>query len=145
MSGMSHTAAANANLTHGILLEAKPDSIILGLPGTDYQLHLALADPLPPELTPGPTALVTGTIKAKARRMDVVRTGGRYIEPVYGRPRRVQGSIISLDASDNTIIVHCAPGCVVDCTLMAGQRAADFAIGALVSFDVERGATFARA
>jgi hypothetical protein len=139
---MSHAATSDATTTQGALQAATPSGIVLALPGTDYQLHLAVDRPLAPGFTPGPNSLVTGVIRAKARRVDVVTTGGRYIEPVYGRPRRVQGSVMAADPADNTLAVHCAPGCVMVCTLMAGQKAGNFAPGTLVSFDVERGATF---
>jgi len=133
---MGNTATANRSMVHGQLIEAGPEQIVLGLPGTDYQLHLVVSGPVSGEVG----GRVAGRIRAKARRVDVVRTGGRYIEPVYGRPRRVQGRIIETDVAANTITVQC--GCAMVCELMAGQKASDFSTGQLVSFDVERGATF---
>src|SRR5690606_12854034 len=84
---------------------------------------------------------VAGRIYARAKRVDIVRVGGRYIEPVYGRPRRLQGRVVAIDAEANAIAVHCA--CPIICTLTApGQSAEQFTLGQLVSFDVERGARF---
>ncbi len=133
---MSIAAAGASNKVRGIALEREGERLVLGLAGTDYRLHLVVD---------GGAAIVVGkavvgTICARARRVDVIDAGGRYIEPVYGRPRRVQGSVVAVDAGVNTLTVH--GGCAVVCELVAGQRAGDFCVGQMVSFDVERGAWF---
>src|SRR5690606_6648581 len=88
----------------GRLEEIGDGMIVLGLPGTDYRVHLVCAQP------PAGAKVrdrVRGTITANARRVDVVPSGGRYIEPVFGRPRRVQGRVIGGDPQANTITVDC--------------------------------------
>lgn len=109
----------------------------LKLPGTDYRLKL-----VPPQ---GFAAEVgdklEGRIEGKARRMDVIPAGGRYVEPVAGRPRRVQGRIVGGDVSANTLAVKAGPVLHVTPT-DPRQKASDFMIGQMVSFDVEPGATF---
>ena len=80
------------------------------------------------------------TIRAKARRIDVVQTGGRYVEPVYGRPRRVQGAVLAIDEGANTITIGAGVPIVVKPT-DARQKAADFALGDFVTFGVLPGAT----
>jgi len=62
------------------------------------------------------------------------------LEPVYGRPRRIQGRVVDRDPAANNLTVRAAVPLV--CELVAGQRAADFPIGTLVSFDVEPGAWY---
>ncbi len=117
-----------------------PAFVVLSFPNTSYLTRLqptggvdALADRV------GKT--VVGRITAKARRVDKVGAGGRYIEPVAGRPRRVQGSVIALDKSRNTITV--SAGAPITCQLTdQRQKASDFEAGDFVSFDVERGAGF---
>jgi hypothetical protein len=128
------TTQTDPTLAHGTLAESADAKVVLVLPGTDYRLHLAVATPPPAK----PGDRVTGRIFARARRVDVVGAGGRYIEPVYGRPRRVQGSVVATDRATNTIVVKAV--CPFTCELTAGQQAADFKVGQLVSFDVERGA-----
>lgn len=132
---MSATASIGTTTT-GVLSEIKDDRITLTLPGTDYRLHLAIKASI------GVAAgqRITGHIHARAKRVDVVPSGGRFIEPVYGRPRRLQGSIASTDAEHNTITVRC--GAVFTCELTVNQKAGDFQHGQLVAFDVERGAWF---
>ncbi len=133
--------STDPNLTVAVLAECHTDHVVLTLPHTDYRIHLQVRD--------GGSLLsgsevgkpISGTIEAQARRVDVVHTGGRYIEPVYGRPRRLQGRIVELDRRKNTITVQCP--CPIVCTLMSPQEARGFELGQLVSFDIERGATFA--
>ncbi|MDX2147010.1 MAG: hypothetical protein SFZ23_05760 [Planctomycetota bacterium] len=111
--------------------------IVFSVPGTNYELHLR---PLGTIATPVGKRIL-GRIRAKARRVDTVMTGGRYVEPVYGRPRRVQGSIVEVDAEARTITVNA--GVPIVCTLTdERQSPGDFAIGHVVSFDVLDGSTF---
>lgn len=131
------TATTHNDTAAGQLRDQTDARITLALPGTDYQLHLNTAEPLPDSQI-GKT--VRGTIHARAKRVDVVHTGGRYLEPIIGRPRRIQGTVRSVDISKNTITVRCA--CPFICELTTKQFAADIPTGALVAFDIEPGATF---
>ncbi|GAB4108732.1 MAG: hypothetical protein Kow00105_16410 [Phycisphaeraceae bacterium] len=132
---MSEAVAAGPIAT-GVLVEKSPDKLVLAVPGTDYRLRLVPVGPIQAEVN----ERVSGIIRAKALRVDVIPAGGRFIEPVFGRPRRVQGRIIGGDVKANTLTVQaCVP---ITVTLMPNQRAAQFAIGQMVSFDVEPGATF---
>jgi hypothetical protein len=72
--------------------------------------------------------------------MDLPVAGGRYTEPVAGRPRRIQGRVIGVDAVKNEIQVRA--GFAVVATPLAPQKAADFSVGQTVSFDAEPGASF---
>lgn len=132
---MNQTTTAWPTVT-GNLLEKSPGHIVLGLLGTDYRLHLRISHPL----KTNPPHRITGKIQAKAMRVDVIQSGGRYIEPVFGRPRRIQGRIMGGYPQTNSIHVQC--GAAVICQLMPPQKIGDFAAGQLVSFDIERGATF---
>lgn len=105
------------------------------VPGTDYRLRLVPAE----GLSAAVGDKVDGIIRAQALRMDVIPAGGRYIEPVQGRPRRIQGRVIGGNVDLNEVYIKAGPSVVV--TPMAPQRASDFAIGQMVSFDVRDGAT----
>ena len=84
---------------------------------------------------------IIGTIRATARRVDLVETGGKYVEPVFGRPRRMQGTVIGGDDHSRTLIVDA--GMPIHCTMTdPRQIPSQFARGSLVSFDVLDGATF---
>lgn len=71
--------------------------------------------------------------------MDRVDTGGRYVEPVYGPPRRVQGSVVAVTAEHVVIHagfpIHCRP-------TDPRQSPEQFKPGDFLSFDVLPGATF---
>ncbi len=128
---MSNTATVT-----GRLLESDDQRIVLAIPKGDYQLHLVPVG----EVKSDPMGQIRGIIRAQARRVDVIAGGGCYIEPIFGRPRRVQGRIIGGDVQDNSITVAAATPLIA--TLMPPQKTANFAIGQMVSFDIERGATF---
>ena len=114
--------------------------VVLALPHTDYRIHL-VADTASDALKHAEVNKpIGGRIYAQAKRVDVVNTGGRFIEPVYGRPRRIQGRIISTDENANTITLFC--GCPITAHLMPLQKAGQFSVGQMVSFDVEKGARF---
>ena len=137
---MSQAATATGPQIEGKLIQTTDDHIVLGIPGTDYKLHLVPTSPV----TPDPQSRVRGIIRAQAQRVDVVGTGGRFVEPVCGRPRRVQGRVISGDVSANTITVHAGAGPFTVTLTDPRQKTADFAKGQMVGFDVKRGATFER-
>ena len=136
---MSEPAAPSSLSTppvvSGVVDELGDGWVQVKLPGTDYRLRLVPAEGFSPKVGDK----VSGVVRAQALRMDVIPAGGRYIEPVQGRPRRVQGRVIGGDVSSNTVFVKAGPGVVV--TPMAPQRASDFMVGQMVSFDVRDGAT----
>jgi hypothetical protein len=135
---MSEATAAGPIAT-GVLAEKSPEKLVLAVPGSDYRLHLV------PDgaIDAGINDRISGTISASARRVDVIKAGGRYIEPVFGRPRRVQGRIIGGDVKANTLTVLASVPVTV--ALMPNQKAGKFAVGQMVSFDVEPGARFEQA
>lgn len=139
---MSHTVAAEPGLTQGQLEGVEDNRVIVSLPGTDYRLRLEL-DAARKDRLPAAGQRVEGIIRAVARRVDKAHVGGRFIEPVYGRPRRVQGRVAAVDDQQRTLTVQCAPGCALVITLGdPRQQARDFEIGDIVGFDVQRGACF---
>lgn len=115
----------------------KPGYIVVSFPNTSYLTHLR---PMGAIRTAAGKRII-GTIHAKVRRLDSVGSGGRYLEPVEGRPRRLQGSVIGRDEQANTVTVHA--GVPVICTLTdPRQKAAQFQPGQFVSCDVFDGSTF---
>lgn len=115
----------------------RPGHIVISFPNTSYQMHLV---PVGAISTPVGKRII-GTIRAVARRVDVVETGGKYVEPVYGRPRRVQGRVIGGDDHSRTLIVDA--GMPIHCTMTdTRQIPSMIPKGAMVSFDVLDGATF---
>ncbi|MEM9414847.1 MAG: hypothetical protein AAGA29_05140 [Planctomycetota bacterium] len=120
----------------GVVAAVADGFIELQLPGTDYRLKLAVDAGFSAQVG----EKVSGVIRAQARRMDVVTAGGRFVEPVFGRPRRVQGRVSGGSVTDNAVYVTAGPRLCI--TPLAPQTAGDFALGQMVSFDVEPGARF---
>ena len=140
------TTTIDPSLARGILEERiaatalKPEMVVLSFHNTDYQIHLLPIG----DIEPGFGGKVVGTIRGEARRVDECGTGGRYVEPVIGRPRRVQGRIIGIDGAKGTILVDA--GIPMHFRLTApGQTTGDFEVGQFVTFGVARGATFEQA
>lgn len=131
---MSESAAPSSPTTppvvSGVIDEVHADWVQVRIPDTNYRIRLVPAEGL--SVAVGDK--VVGVIRAQALRMDVIPAGGRYVEPVQGRPRRVQGRVVGGNVSLNEVYIKAGPGVVV--TPMAPQRAGDFSIGQMVSFDV---------
>lgn len=139
----SPTSPIEVHQARGVLEEIRPASgttpslIVLSVPNTSYRLHLR---PAADVTTPVGKRLI-GTIKAQARRIDVVESGGRYIEPVFGHPRRVQGMVVATEPSSNSVTVHA--GVPIVCAITdPRQQASQFEPGQFVSFDVLDGTSF---
>ncbi len=109
----------------------------LAIPGTEYRLRLLTSAPMAKQAG----EKVAGVIRVKARRIDVVKSGGLFVEPVLARPRRIQGRIVALDKNADTLTIDVGAGPLVVST-DGRQHATDFEVGTLVACDVEAGATF---
>jgi hypothetical protein len=131
----SPTSKIDPALARGILTASNSSHIILSIPNTSYELHLISTAPI---TTPIGKRLI-GKINLKARRIDTVGTGGQYVEPVMGRPRRVQGTVIR---TENGAVVIDA-GVPIHATPTDPRQSVDqFQPNQFVSFDAEPGATF---
>ncbi len=135
------TSVIDSRLARGVYegeipaTETRPAMVNISVPNTSYQIYL-----VPKGVVHGETGKrIIGTIRAVARRIDEVKTGGRYVEPVYGRPRRVQGRVVRVEGDavviDAGVAIHCTP-------TDPRQKAGDFKPGQFVSCDVLEGATF---
>lgn len=131
-------SAADVSTARGVLGSATAEQVVLEVPGTDYRLHLVPTEPVSSPIG----KKVRGVIRAQARRIDVVKTGGRFVEPVYGRPRRIQGTVVAVDPAADTVTVVVYTGVPIVCKTNGLQRASEFREGMLVSFDAAPGATF---
>lgn len=137
---MNHSASqATQSVTSGVVAERRGGEITLAHPGSSYRLDLRLDEPEQGGVAVG--ARVRGEIRVQAARIDVIKTGGKYIEPVDGPPRRVAGRVLETDRYANIVIVDAGPFVVV-CTPNAHQKASDFAVDQLVTMGVKPGATF---
>lgn len=136
MLSPTETVKKDDRVVEGRLASVGDGFIELALVGTDYRLKLAVTRPVNARVGDK----IRGVIRAQARRIDIVPAGGRYVEPVTGRPRRVQGRVVAIDEKGGALIVAAGPPIAL--RLNAGQRVEAFEAGQLVSTDVEPGAAF---
>ena len=129
------TTQTDPNLTTGVATDITEDAFTLTIPGTEYRIHLNNDSPL----TDG--RRITGVITAQAKRIDKIRGGGAFLEPIEGRPRRVQGRVRAIDKSKQTVTVYTGAAPIV-CKTNGMQSADDFEIGEMVTLSVEPGAGF---
>ena len=106
--------------------------VTLRVPGTNYQNSFAIQDGADMTcLTP--QARVRGTIHAPAWKVDSVELGGNYVEPLYGRPRRMQGTILAVNTATNELTVQVGYEATVK--LPEQYSAADYKVGERVGWD----------
>lgn len=141
------TTKIDPSLARGTLAEVHEATatnsayLVVTFPNTDYRTHLrpfgndlgVFADKVGQK--------VIGRIRAEARRLDQVGAGGRYLEPTFGRPRRVQGMVRSVLGSENAVLVNA--GVPVHLVVTApGQTPGQFKEDDFLTCGVLDGATF---
>jgi hypothetical protein len=111
-----------------IVENLEPGLITLNAPGTNYRNSFKFDG-----LTPPIGKKIYGTIYAQGRKIEEVSDGGNYVEPLFGRPRRMQGLVLAQDTAKNELLVQAGYEVVVK--LPDTQKAADFAVGSRVGWD----------
>ena len=132
-------AAAVAEFpARGKVVRAGADTLVFNPVGTNYEIKLAC-----PTAWAGPVGqVVPVVVRASARKLWTIGSGGNFVAPIFGPPRIVQGRVRHLDQT--TIVVQC--GLTVYVTLPTGEAAIDLgsgplAVGALVNVALLPGAT----
>jgi hypothetical protein len=134
------THAGNDPALCRAVLESKSDELVaLSIPGTSYRLHVKPTVPASAIATEVGKR-ISGVLRGKAQRIHPAAAGGRFIEPVHGHPRIVQGSVTAIDAMSNRLLVTMVVPVWLD--LEAGQVATEFTVGQMVNMYVESGMTF---
>lgn len=141
------TTKLDPTLTRGTLAEVhpatatKPAVVVLTVPNTDYKIRLL---PQGGDLAPFAARVgqkVIGRVRVEAKRIDRVGAGGRYVEPVFGRPRRVQGMVRAVEGG--AVVVGAGNGLSVHLVPTApGQSASQFVVDDFVTCGVTDTATF---
>lgn len=72
--------------------------------------------------------------------MHTANGGGRFIEPVYGSPRIVQGRVVAIDEANDRVLVDMVVPIWVK--VHDGQSAGDFELHSLVNCYLQSGTTF---
>jgi hypothetical protein len=106
------------------------------VPGTQYNLHLAVDAGF--EAAVGHR--IKGRVHGRALRMHRAGAGGNFIEPLQGRPRIVQGTVLAIDPAANEVILDLVVP--VRIAMQTGQSATAFSTGDVVNFYMEPGTRF---
>jgi len=130
---------ANDYLARGKVVEAK-DSLVVFQPfDTNYQLHLLTARPYT-----GPIGQpIDARLRAKARKVYTVPSGGGFISPIFGSPRTLQGR--ALHVEERQIVIRA--GVPISIDLPQPEDAIDLdngpiAVGAIINVAALPGMTF---
>ena len=104
------------------------------VPGTDYRIETAAGESLA-----GASAgqRLQATLHAVARKVWPVSAGGRFVEPVFGRPRRIQALVLAVDEGGNRLHLDAGGLKVVARLSHPGQRAGDFPPQTLVTMGID--------
>jgi hypothetical protein len=121
-----------------VLAERRGDLLVLSIPGTQYRLHLVPEVP-PQEISTVPGKRIRGVIRATALRLHPAAAGGRFIEPVWGEPRIVQGVILAVEP-DRVLVDASVPMWVALAEEDRGR--APLEPGQMVNFYVTSGTSF---
>ena len=106
------------------------------VPGTGYRLELQV-----PEGCDAPIGRrIRGRVRGQALRMHRTGAGGNFIEPLDGRPRIVQGTVLAIDPTANEVLLDLVVPIRLE--MFEGQSAGEFATGEMVNFYMHPGATF---
>ncbi len=112
------------------------DRVVFAPAGTNYQIHLL-------GRYDGPIGeRMACVIRAKARKIWTVPSGGNFLAPIFGPPKTIQGRIKYLD--ERQMVVQAGTAVVVD--LPADERVYDLVngpltVGALVNISALPGAS----
>ena len=113
------------------MVDGLQDGIVtLAVPNTNYRNSFKVVDG---GSVPAVGTKVRGTLHAPAWKVDRVELGGNYVEPLFGRPRRMQGTILSVSPATNELTVQV--GYDVTVKLPERYKAADYAAGQRVGWD----------
>jgi hypothetical protein len=124
----------------GKVIAVKDDGKIVFAPSnTNYQLHLQAARPYD-----GPKdELILAVIRAKAKKVYTVPSGGGFISPIFGPPKTIQGRALQVD--DQKVVIRAGVPIVVE--LPRADDALDLqegpiTVGSIVNAVAMAGATF---
>jgi hypothetical protein len=113
--------------------------IVLRLPRSNYQLHLAAPDGATGRVLSAGER-VHGVVVGESLRMYPASAGGKFIEPIWGEPRIVAGVVLEANEAQRLVIVDAVA--IFKLSVPPQQDFAVLAPGAQVNFYLKSGARF---
>ncbi|HXE52857.1 MAG TPA: hypothetical protein VN541_07585 [Tepidisphaeraceae bacterium] len=98
---MAEASGAASSVASGKVTAVRDGMVVFNPAGTRYELQLAgqYAGPL--------NVPVRCSIRAQARKVYTVPSGGNFITPIFGPPRIVQGRVVSAEPGKLLIQAGC--------------------------------------
>jgi hypothetical protein len=126
--------------SRGKIVAIQERTIVFAPANTNYELRLAAEGTLDGAQV---GVMIDARIRAAAKKLWTVPSGGNFIEPIFGPPRRIQGRIRYLD--EQQMVVQAGTSIIV--TLPTDPAAYDLVrgpltLGTLVNVSALPGATF---
>jgi hypothetical protein len=118
----THVTASARIPAKGKVVRADADLIVFAPANTSYELHLRSAGGTYDGPIGSPVEIV---IRAQARKVYTVSSGGNFIQPIFGTPRVIQGRVRAVD--DRHVTVHAGVPIVIE--LPAEAHAIDLNCG----------------
>jgi hypothetical protein len=110
--------------TPGKIVAVNDGSVVFAPRGTSYELHLKTASTYD-----GPTNTpVEAVVRATARKVWTVPSGGNFVAPIQGPPRIVQGRVRQAD--ERQLVVQAGATFLID--LPAAEHAVDLPNGPIM-------------
>ena len=124
----------------GKVSEVKDAAVVFVPADTNYALHLQTASPYTGPLQ----QTISATIRAKAKKVYTVPSGGGFLSPLLGPPRTIQGR--ALHVENGWVVIRAGVSVVVE--LPTADDALDLqegpiAVGSIINVVAEPGATMA--
>lgn len=124
----------------GKIIAMQESAVVFSPANTNYELRLDARRSLG-GLKIGVT--IDALIRVSARKIWTVPSGGNFIEPIFGPPRKIQGRVRYLD--EDQMVLHCGVPILV--SLPADPSAFDLVrglvkVGGLANVSVLPGGTF---
>jgi len=132
-------ASAQDFPARGKVTEVKNGKVIFLPFNTNYEMYLETTRPYD-----GPIGQqILATIRAKARKVYTVPSGGGFVSPIFGPPRTIQGRALFVD--ETTVVIRAGVPIVVE--LPVSDDALDFeagnlSVGSIVNAVALPGVTF---
>jgi hypothetical protein len=123
----------------GVVTEISDGHVIFAPSNTNYLMRLEPTKPYT-----GPTGhIISAMIRAKARKVYTVPSGGGFVSPIFGPPKTIQGRALFADSA--SVVIRAGVPIVVD--LPAKDDAIDLeegpiGAGSIVNAICMGGATF---
>ena len=124
----------------GKIIAMQDATLVFAPANTNYEMRLDATGPMAGAQI---GVMTEALIRGAARKVWTVPSGGNFIEPIFGPPRRIQGRIVYLD--EQQMVAHAGGPVII--TLPADPSAYDLvrgplALGVLVNVSLLPGATF---